>query len=175
MLPSVYPFYILRSKNRLLVGILDPSLVDDTTPILGPDAMTLSAPWRTLSCLCPGSPGRIPGLKGVTNFFADTLRIGVPLMGMGEENPDPEPENASKATALGPLVGVKATELKRDGVRCEPSEFLVAGMLRRGDLKGFIKAFTAVPEVDGACNERLPGAVGVERCAADWKVPPPPA
>jgi hypothetical protein len=83
---------------------------------------------------------------------------------MGEENPDPEPENAFKATALGPLVGVKATELKRDGVCC-----------RRGDLKGFIKAFTAVPEVDGACNERLPGALGVEICAADRKVPPPPA
>jgi len=95
-------------------------------------------------------------------------------MTMGEENPDPEPENAFKATALGPLVGVKATELKRDGVCCELSEFLVADGLRRGDLKGFINPFTAVPEVDGACNERLPGALGVEKCAADRKVPPPP-
>ena len=94
---------------------------------------------------------------------------------MGEENPDPEPENASKATALCPLVGVKATELNRGGVCCELSEFLVADGLRRGDLKGFIKAFTAVPEVDGACNKRLPGALGVEKCAADRKVPPPPA
>ena len=96
-------------------------------------------------------------------------------MGMGEENPDPEPENAFKAAALGPLVGVKAIELKRDGVCCELSEFLGTDGLRRGDLKGFMKAFTAVPEVDGACNERLPGARGVEKCAADWKVPPPPA
>jgi len=96
-------------------------------------------------------------------------------MGTGEENREPEPENASKATALGPLVGVKATELKRDGVCCEFSEFLVADGLRRGDLKGFTKAFTAMPEVDGACNEWLPGALGVEKCAADRKVPPPPA
>jgi hypothetical protein len=157
------------------VGILDPSLID-VTPVLGPDAaVALSASLRALSCLCPGSPGRIPGLKGVTNFFADTLRIGVPLMGIGEENPDPEPENAFKATALGPLVGVKATGLKRDGVCCELSEFLVADGLRRGDLNGFVKAFTAVPEADGACNERLRGALGVENCAADRKVPPPPA
>ena len=127
--------------------------------------------------MCPGSPGRIPGLKGVTNFFADTLRIGVPLMGMGEGKPDPEPDNASKGTALGPLVGVKATVPKRDGVCCELSEFLVPDGLRRGDLKGFIKAFAAVPEVDvdGACNERLPGALGVEKCAVDRKVPPPSA
>jgi hypothetical protein len=96
-------------------------------------------------------------------------------MAMGEENADPERENVFKGTALAPLVGVKATELKRDGVCWELSEFLVADGLRRGDLKGFIKTFTAVPEEDGACNERLPGARGVEKCAADRKVPPRPA
>lgn len=166
---------ILRSKKRLLVGILGPSLIEGA-PVLGPDAMLALSPslWA-LSCLCPGSPGRIPGLKGVTNFFADTLRVGVPLMGIGEENPDPEPEYAFKAMALDPLVGVKATELKRDGVCCEFSEILVAEGLRRGDLKGFVKAFTAVPKVDGAWNGRLLGAPGVEKCAADRKVPSPPA
>jgi hypothetical protein len=94
---------------------------------------------------------------------------------MGEENPGPEPENTPKATALVPLVGVKATELKRDGVCFELSEFLVADGLRRGDLNGFIEAFTAVPKVDSACNEGLPGTLGVERCAADRKVPSPSA
>src|SRR5882757_1291075 len=52
-------FDILRSKYRLLVGILDPSPIDDTTSVLGPDAMlALSVSLRALSCLCPGSPGR---------------------------------------------------------------------------------------------------------------------
>src|SRR6266403_5044193 len=71
---------ILRSKNRFLAGVLDWPLIDDTNPGLGlgPDvALIFSASYRALTCPCPGSPGRIPGLKGVTNFFAGTLRIGV--------------------------------------------------------------------------------------------------
>lgn len=134
---------------------------------------------RALSCLCPGSPGRIPGLKGVTNFFTGTLRNGVPLIGIGEGNPDPEVftmlENESRATALGPLVGVEATALKRDGVCCEFSEFLVTDRLTKGDLKGFVKEFPVMPEVDDVCTERLLSALGVEKYAADRKVPPPSA
>jgi hypothetical protein len=67
--------------------------------------------------VCPGSPGRIPGLKGVTNFLTGALRIGVPPMGMGEENLDPEVfamlKNESRATAL----GVKSYSLRYFG-RC---------------------------------------------------------
>jgi len=116
-------------------------------------------------------------LKGVINFFAGTLRIGVPLVGIGEENPDREVlttlENESRATVLSSFVGVKVTVLKREGVCRGFSVFLVADWLGSGDLKGFIKAFPANPEVDGVCNERLPGALGVEKCAADRKVPSP--
>jgi hypothetical protein len=97
-------------------------------------------------------------------------------MGMGEENLDPEVfamlKNESRATALGTLVGVEATVLKRDGVCCEFLEFLAAG-LTRGDLKGFVKTFPAMAEVDGACTERLPSTLGVEKRAADRKMPPP--
>jgi hypothetical protein len=102
----------------------------------------------------------------------------VPLIGIGEGNLDPKvfttPKDEFKATALGPLVGVEATGLKRD-VCCEFLEFLVADGLRRGDLKGFVTAFLAMPKVDGVCTERLPSALGVEKYAADRKVPPPSA
>jgi len=101
------------------------------------------------------------------------------LIGIGEENPDrealPTAENKSRATALGPLVGVKAAVLKRDGVCCEFSVRLVVRRLRRGDLKGFMKAFPAIPEVDGVWSERLPFALGVDKCAADRKMAPPSA
>jgi hypothetical protein len=103
----------------------------------------------------------------------------VPLIGIGEGNPDPEVftmlENESRATALGPLVGVEATALKRDGVCCEFSEFLVTDRLTKGDLKGFVKEFPVMPEVDDVCTERLLSALGVEKYAADRKVPPPSA
>jgi hypothetical protein len=56
-------------------------------------------------------------LKGVTNFLAGAFRIGVPLIGIGEEKLGPNvfitPKDESRARALDPLVGVKATLLKR--------------------------------------------------------------
>ena len=79
--------------------------------------------------------------------------------------------NGSRVAAVGPLVGVEATAL-RDGVCCVFSEFLVTDRLARGDLKGFVKAFPVMPEVDDVCTGRLLSAPGVEKYAADRKVPP---
>jgi hypothetical protein len=90
-------------------------------------------------------------LKGVTNFFTGSLRIGVPLIGIGVESTDLEvftvPEN--EPVSSGSLVGVRATVWKSGGVFCGFTEFLKADGSRRGDLKGFIAAFPSIPETDG--------------------------
>jgi hypothetical protein len=93
----------------------------------------------------------MPGLKGVTNFFAGSLRIGVPLIGAGVERIGLEvftaPEN--ELVNLGSLVGVRATVLKRGGVPCGLTEFLEPTGSRRGGLKDFVAAFPLIPETDG--------------------------
>ena len=93
----------------------------------------------------------MPGLKGVTNFFMGSLRIGVPLIGVGVESVGLEvftaPEN--ELVISGSLVGVRATVLKSGGVPCGFTEFLKADGSRRGDLKGFVAAFPSIPEMDG--------------------------
>jgi hypothetical protein len=91
----------------------------------------------------------MPGLKGVTNFFVGTLRIGVALIGIGVENLDPRVFTAPGNEPAG-LVGVEATVLKAGGVYCGFVELFEAAGLRRGDLKGFMAAFPSIPEVDGA-------------------------
>src|SRR5712671_1773365 len=96
----------------------------------------------------------MPGLKGVTNFFVDPFRTGVPLICIGVEKPEPEadtaPENkVSRMPSCGPLVGVEAVGLKRDNLCCGFPEFLEADGLTTGDLKGFVEGFLSMPEANG--------------------------
>jgi hypothetical protein len=70
----------------------------------------------------------MPVLKGVTNFLACDLRIGVPLTDRGVENLAPEigVTLGSRTADLGSFVTVEARGCKTDGVLGEFPEFLVA-------------------------------------------------
>jgi hypothetical protein len=156
---------LLRSKNRLLVVFLVKSLVDRAWSV-------------ALSCACPCSPGRIPGLKGVTNFRTGIFRIGVLRLGIGvmilASGVGTTAGRAEESSTAGLLcrAGVDVAGFKRDGRIWRFPGVLTAGRLIKGDLKGLREAFPLIFETEGVWNEVFPSALGVEKWAPERNVPP---